>query len=106
MSVDAIVARGHDRATVKRSGAALPRRIQAPPGPAGRQDLTRRNFGRDRRYPITNSTSYGVEQDTGFRRARLSWWDVHPEDWEPLHQWHEQTAASFDALLPARSATG
>jgi hypothetical protein len=53
-----------------------------------------------------DGTSYGVERGTGFRSARLSWWDVHPEDWAPLHQWHEQTAASFDALLPARSVTG
>ena len=32
---------------------ALYRRIQAPPGGSGRQGH-RKNFGRDRRYPITN----------------------------------------------------
>ncbi len=55
-SVDEIVARGHDRATVARVWRLLDRaeykRRQAPPG----VKLTRRNFGRDRRYPITNST--------------------------------------------------
>lgn len=56
MGVDEIVARGHDRATVARVWRLLDRaeykRRQAPPG----VKLTRRNFGRDRRYPITNST--------------------------------------------------
>jgi NAD+ synthase len=55
-SVEEIVARGHDRATVARVWRLLDRaeykRRQAPPG----VKLTRRNFGRDRRYPITNST--------------------------------------------------
>jgi NAD+ synthase len=56
MDVEAIVARGHDRATVARVWRMLDRgeykRRQAPPG----VKLTRRSFGRDRRYPITNST--------------------------------------------------
>jgi NAD+ synthase len=53
--VDEIVARGHDRATVVRVWHMLDRaeykRRQAPPG----VKLTRRAFGRDRRYPITNA---------------------------------------------------
>ena len=53
-SVDALVARGHDRATVLRVWRMLDRaeykRRQAPPG----VKLTPRAFGRDRRYPITN----------------------------------------------------
>jgi len=53
--VDDIVARGHDRATVVRVWRMLDRaeykRRQAPPG----VKLTRRAFGRDRRYPITNA---------------------------------------------------
>ena len=54
-----------------------------------------------------DGTGYGVEQDDGFGSARLEWWDLrHPEDWAPLHRWHELTAARFDALLPARSAAG
>lgn len=53
-----------------------------------------------------DGTGYGVEQDIGLRSARLTWWDVHPEDWAPLHRWHERTAARFDALLPARSVVG
>lgn len=53
-----------------------------------------------------DGTGYGVEQGDIFRSARLGWWDSHPEDWAPLHQWHERTAARFDALLPARSAAG
>jgi len=54
-----------------------------------------------------DGTGYGVEQGDGFRSARLEWCDLHhPEDWAPLHQWHERTAARFDALLPARSAAG
>jgi NAD+ synthase len=55
MSVDDIVARGHDRPTVERVWRMLDRaeykRRQAPPG----VKITRRAFGRDRRYPITNA---------------------------------------------------
>ncbi len=50
-----IVARGHDQETVSKVWRLLDRaeykRRQAPPG----VKLTRRSFGRDRRYPITNS---------------------------------------------------
>jgi NAD+ synthase len=53
-SVDALVARGHDRATVLRVWRMLDRaeykRRQAPPG----VKISPRAFGRDRRYPITN----------------------------------------------------
>ncbi len=53
-SVDELVARGHDRATVLRVWRMLDRaeykRRQAPPG----VKITARAFGRDRRYPITN----------------------------------------------------
>ena len=53
-SVDALVARGHDRGTVLRVWRMLDRaeykRRQAPPG----VKITPRAFGRDRRYPITN----------------------------------------------------
>ena len=52
--VDDIIARGHDRDTINRvwrmlEGAEYKRR-QAPPG----VKITRRAFGRDRRYPIVN----------------------------------------------------
>jgi NAD+ synthase len=54
MPVDAIVARGHDPVYVKRVWRMLDlaeyKRRQAPPG----VKITRRAFGRDRRYPITN----------------------------------------------------
>ncbi len=54
MGVDEIVARGHDRATVSRVENMLYiaeyKRRQAAPG----VKITRKNFGRDRRYPITN----------------------------------------------------
>jgi NAD+ synthase len=54
MPVAEIVARGHDEATVRRVWLMLDRaeykRRQAPPG----VKITRRAFGRDRRYPITN----------------------------------------------------
>ncbi|MEP0195755.1 MAG: NAD+ synthase [Nitratireductor sp.] len=54
MGVDAIVARGHDRETVHRIEHLLYiaeyKRRQAAPG----VKITRKNFGRDRRYPITN----------------------------------------------------
>ena len=53
--VDAISARGHDRALVNKVWRMLEnaeyKRRQAPPG----VKLTRRSFGRDRRYPITNA---------------------------------------------------
>jgi NAD+ synthase len=64
-----IVARGHDAATVQRVWRMLDRaeykRRQAPPG----VKITRRAFGRDRRYPITNAfqdaagPTPGVETD-------------------------------------------
>jgi NAD+ synthase len=54
MAVRDIVAKGFDEATVRRVEnmlyAAEYKRRQAPPGPK----VTTVNFGRDRRYPITN----------------------------------------------------
>jgi len=54
LAVDEIVARGHDKQTVARVWHMLDvaeyKRRQAPPG----VKLTRRSFGKDRRYPITN----------------------------------------------------
>jgi NAD+ synthase len=55
MGVRDIVAEGYDEATVRRVEhllyAAEFKRRQAPPG----VKVTARNFGRDRRYPITNA---------------------------------------------------
>jgi NAD+ synthase len=55
LSVEEIVARGHDRAIVlkvwRMVDTAEYKRRQAPPG----VKITRRAFGRDRRYPITNA---------------------------------------------------
>jgi len=55
MGVDEITGRGHDAATVQRVWRMLDiaeyKRRQAPPG----VKITRRAFGRDRRYPITNA---------------------------------------------------
>jgi len=60
MSFEEVVARGHEPAVVKRVEQMLYvaeyKRRQAPPG----VKITRKNFGRDRRYPIVN----------GFRDAR------------------------------------
>jgi NAD+ synthase len=54
LGVEDLVARGHDEATVVRVWRMLEiaeyKRRQAPPG----VKITRRAFGRDRRYPITN----------------------------------------------------
>jgi NAD+ synthase len=54
MRISEVVARGHDAATVKKVERMLYlaeyKRRQAAPG----VKITRRNFGRDRRYPITN----------------------------------------------------
>ncbi len=54
-SIETVAARGHDRETVERVWRMLDlaeyKRRQAPPG----VKLTRRAFGRDRRYPITNA---------------------------------------------------
>ncbi|MBL8658663.1 MAG: NAD+ synthase [Rhodospirillales bacterium] len=53
-SIDELIARGHDADTVRRVWRMVDRaeykRRQAPPG----VKITRRAFGRDRRYPITN----------------------------------------------------
>lgn len=55
LSVDEIVARGHDPETVQRVWRMLDlaeyKRRQAPPG----VKVTSRAFGKDRRYPITNA---------------------------------------------------
>ena len=55
MPVEAIAAKGFDRATIERVWRMLDlaeyKRRQAPPG----VKITRRAFGRDRRYPITNA---------------------------------------------------
>jgi NAD+ synthase len=57
MAIADIIARGHDRETVTRVWRMLNiaeyKRRQAPPG----VKITRRSFGRDRRYPITNAFS-------------------------------------------------
>jgi NAD+ synthase len=54
MRVSEVVARGYDEATVRKVERLLYlaeyKRRQAAPG----VKITRRNFGRDRRYPITN----------------------------------------------------
>ena len=54
MAFDDIVDRGHEADTVARIARMLYiaeyKRRQAPPG----VKITRRSFGRDRRYPITN----------------------------------------------------
>ena len=54
MGIDEILARGHDRTTVQRIERLLYiaeyKRRQAAPG----VKISSRNFGRDRRYPITN----------------------------------------------------
>jgi NAD+ synthase len=54
-SIDQIVANGFDRATVSRVQRLLYsaeyKRRQAPPG----VKITRKSFGRDRRYPMTNA---------------------------------------------------
>jgi len=55
MGIDEIAARGYDRDTVLRTWRMLDiaeyKRRQAPPG----VKITRRSFGRERRYPITNA---------------------------------------------------
>jgi NAD+ synthase len=63
MAIADIVAGGHDRDMVMRvwrmvNIAEYPRR-RAPPG----VKITRRSFGRDRRYPITNSFTGGLARD-------------------------------------------
>jgi NAD+ synthase len=71
MPVDEIVARGHDEATVRRVWQMLDRaeykRRQAPPG----VKLTRRAFGRDRRYPITNRFQDAASRPGAAAKARV-----------------------------------
>jgi NAD+ synthase len=59
LSVDEVTAHGHSRAVVERIERLLYiaeyKRRQAPPG----VKLGSRNFGRDRRYPITNAFRSG-----------------------------------------------
>ena len=60
--VEAIVASGYDRATVERVVRLVDRneykRRQAPPGVR----VTRRAFGRDRRFPITSGYRHGLPE--------------------------------------------
>ncbi|HSC17674.1 MAG TPA: hypothetical protein VLC74_02060, partial [Rhizomicrobium sp.] len=55
LSFEQVVAKGYEPAVVKRVEQLLYtseyKRRQSPPG----VKITRRNFGRDRRYPITNA---------------------------------------------------
>ena len=59
LSVEEICDRGHDVGTVRRIRRLLYiaeyKRRQAPPG----VKITRRSFGKDRRYPITNRFVHG-----------------------------------------------
>ncbi|MDH3241187.1 MAG: NAD+ synthase [Alphaproteobacteria bacterium] len=63
MAIADIVTRGHDRDVVMRVwrmvNIAEYKRRQAPPG----VKITRRSFGRDRRYPITNSFTGALARD-------------------------------------------
>lgn len=63
MGVDDIVARGHDKDVVKRIEHLLYiaeyKRRQAPPG----VKISSKNFGRDRRYPITNGYRDAVDYE-------------------------------------------
>ncbi len=65
MAIDEIEAKGHDRALVMRVwrmvNIAEYKRRQAPPG----VKITRRSFGRDRRYPITNAFTGAANGDNG-----------------------------------------
>ncbi len=65
MRVAEVVARGHDAATVKKVERLLYlaeyKRRQAAPG----VKITKRNFGRDRRYPITNKFRIAASQPRG-----------------------------------------
>ena len=60
LAVDEVVARGHPRAVVERVVRLVQRaefkRRQAAPGPM----VSRRAFGRDRRYPITSGYEPGA----------------------------------------------
>ena len=59
MGIETLVGQGRDRGTVERVWRLLElaeyKRRQAPPG----VKITRRAFGRDRRYPITNAFKGG-----------------------------------------------
>jgi NAD+ synthase len=72
MGVEEIVARGHDVATVHRIEHLLYiaeyKRRQSAPG----VKITRKNFGRDRRYPITNRFRTASQQAAGQRRRGAS----------------------------------
>jgi NAD+ synthase len=64
MPLSQIIARGHDTEMVKKVEQLLYlaeyKRRQAPPG----VKITSRNFGRDRRYPISNFFHTGPEVQT------------------------------------------
>src|SRR3546814_18902473 len=68
LSVAEVVAKGYDAATVQRIERLLYiaeyKRRQAPPG----VKIGRRNFGRDRRYPIHNAFRTALPQDQSAKR--------------------------------------
>jgi len=71
LTVAEIVARGHDEATIRAVWRMLDRaeykRRQAPPG----VKITRRAFGRDRRYPITNHFQEAASRPGAATTARI-----------------------------------
>lgn len=48
-----------------------------------------------------DGTSYGIEVGGFGVSAKLNWWETPPVNWDPLHQWHANAIAHFEALLPA-----
>ena len=77
---DDLIAAGHDPELVAAGHpAGRRRRVQAPPVPAGPEDQPK-NFGRDRRLPITNSWR---EPPPGQTKAPE---DSVPDDAEPPNQ--------------------
>jgi hypothetical protein len=48
-----------------------------------------------------DGTRFGVELGGFGPSARLSWWETPPPEWSQLREWHAQTVAQFDGLLPA-----
>ena len=77
MPLAEIIARGHEQAVVERIARLLNiaeyKRRQAAPG----VKISARNFGRDRRYPITNRfkedvAGYAIDQSSAPKMARTA----------------------------------
>jgi hypothetical protein len=53
-----------------------------------------------------DGTAYGIATGTAGAQPLIHTWADHRREWQPLTDWVDETAARFDALLPASTLRG